>query len=186
MTSFFEVYFSRSSSWLTSELLPTVITTSLELIRHLFNFLSYFKYHLPKSKLTSLNESASLMTETKAGSNYDVIEGNEAIWCRCYWSAGCYVFLNLTKIECIVGELFKNKVKFVSVNSFVCWSYFSLGTFLNRFPLHIIRRENSAFPNFASFPGNFLKESQRAKEGKVLNCTHTLLLRKTSEKGTEK
>ena len=95
-------------------------------------------------------------------------------------------FLNLTKIECIVGELFKNKVKFVPVNSFVCWSYLSLGTFLNRFPLHIIRRENSAFPNFASFPVNFLKKSQRAKEGKVLNCTHTLLLRKTSEKGTEK
>ena len=90
MTSFFEFSFSRSSSWLTSELFPTVITTGLELIRHLFNFLRYFKYHLPKSKLTSPNESASLLTETKARSNYDVIEGNEAIWCWCYWSAGCY------------------------------------------------------------------------------------------------
>ena len=29
-------------------------------------------------------------------------------------------FLNLTKIQCIVGELFKNRVKFMSVNSFVC------------------------------------------------------------------
>ena len=95
-------------------------------------------------------------------------------------------FLNLIKIECIVGGLFKNKVKFVSVNSFVGGSYLSLGNFLNRFPLHIIRRENIVFPYFTSFPVNFLKEGQRAKEGKVLNCTHTLLLRKTSEKGTEK
>ena len=95
-------------------------------------------------------------------------------------------FLNLTKIECIVGELFKNRVKFMSVNSFVCWSYLSLGTFPNRFPLHIIRRENIVFPYFTSFPVNFLKEGQRAKEGKILNCTHTLPLRKTSEKGAEK
>ena len=55
-----------------------------------------------------------------------------------------------------------------------------------RFPLHIIRRENSVFPYFTSFPMNLSKEGQRAKEGKVLTCTHTLLLRKTSEKGTEK
>ena len=95
-------------------------------------------------------------------------------------------FLNLTKIECIVGELFMNRVKFMSVNSFVGGSYLSLGTFLNRFTWHIIRRENIVFPYFTSFPVNFLKEGQRAKEGKVLNCTHTLPLRKTSEKGAEK
>ena len=71
-------------------------------------------------------------------------------------------------------------------SSFVCGSYLSLGIFLNRFPLHIMRRENSVFPYFSSFPMNFLKEGQGAKEGKVLNCTHTLPLRKTSEKGTEK
>ena len=95
-------------------------------------------------------------------------------------------FLNLTKIEYIVGELLKNRVKFASASSFVCGSYLSLGIFLNRFPLHIMRRENSVFPYFSSFPVNFLKEGQGAKEGKVLNCTHTLPLRKTSEKGTEK
>ena len=42
------------------------------------------------------------------------------------------------------------------------------------------------FPYFTSFPMNLSKESQRAKEGKVLTCTHTLPLRKTFEKGTEK
>ena len=36
---------------------------------------------LPKFKLTSSNESASLLTETKARSDNDVIEGNDAIWC---------------------------------------------------------------------------------------------------------
>ena len=87
-------------------------------------------------------------------------------------------FLNLHKIECIVGELFKNRVKLV------CRSYLSLGTSLIRFPLHMIRGENSAFPFFTLFPVNFLKEGQRAEEGKVLNCRHTL--RKTSEKGTGK
>ena len=74
----------------------------------------------------------------------------------------------------------------MSANSFVCGSYPTSGTFLNRFPLYIIRRENSVFPYFTSFPMNLSKESQRAKEGKVLICTHTLLLRKTFEKGTEK
>ena len=74
----------------------------------------------------------------------------------------------------------------MSANSFVCGSYPTSGTFLNRFPLHIIRRENSVFPYFTSFPMNLSKEGQRAKEGKVLTCTHTLPLRKTSEKGTEK
>ena len=34
------------------------------------------------------------------------------------------------------------------------------------------------FSYFSSFPVNFLKEGQGAKEGKVLDCTHTLLLRK--------
>ena len=87
-------------------------------------------------------------------------------------------FLNLNKIECIVGEPFKNRVKLV------CRSYLSLGTFLNSFPLHMIRRENSAFPYFTLFPVNFLKDGQRAEGGKVLKCTHTL--RKTSEKGTGK
>ena len=42
------------------------------------------------------------------------------------------------------------------------------------------------FPYFTSFLVNFPKEGQRAKEEKVLNRTYTLLLRKTSEKGTEK
>ena len=36
---------------------------------------------LPKFKLTSSNESASLLTETKARIDNDVIEGNDAIWC---------------------------------------------------------------------------------------------------------
>ena len=56
-----------------------------------------------------------------------------------------FFFLNLTIIDCIVGGLFKNRVKFVSANSFVCGSYVSLGTFLNRFPLHTKRREHSIF-----------------------------------------
>ena len=38
----------------------------------------------------------------------------------------------------------------------------------------MIRRENSAFPFFTLFPVNFLKESQRAEEGKVINCRYTL------------
>ena len=84
-------------------------------------------------------------------------------------------FLILNKIECIVGELFKKLVR---------RSYLSLGTFLNRFPLQMIRRENSAFPYFTLFPVNFLKDDQRAEEGKILNYTHTP--RKNSEKGTGK
>ena len=108
-------------------------------------------------------------------------------FCRWTDSWGNDIFiLNLTKTECIVGGLFKNRVKFVSANSFVCGSYLSFGTFLNRFPLYIIRREESVFPYFTLFSVNFLKDSQRANEGKVLNCTHTLPLRKTAEKGTEK
>ena len=101
------------------------------------------------------------------------------------WGNDIFI-LNLIKTECIVGGLFKNRVKFVSANSFVCGSYLSFGTFLNRFPLYIIRREESVFPYFTLFSVNFLKDSQRANEGKVLNCTHTLPLRKTAEKGTEK
>ena len=75
-------------------------------------------------------------------------------------------FLNLTKIECIVGELFKNRVKFMSVNSFVCWSYLGLGTFLNRFPLHIIKRENIVFPYFTSFSREFPKGRSESKRRK--------------------
>ena len=71
-------------------------------------------------------------------------------------------FLNLIKTECIVGGLIKISVKLV------CGSYLSLGIFLNRFPLHIIRRENSEFPCFSSFPVNFPKEGQRAKREKYL------------------
>ena len=48
----------------------------------------------------------------------------------------------------------------------------------------MIRRENSAFPYFTLFPVNFLKDDQRAEEGKILNYTHTP--RKNSEKGTGK
>ena len=75
-------------------------------------------------------------------------------------------FLNLTKIECIVGELFKNRVKFMSVNSFVGGSYLSLGTFLNRFPLHIIKRENIVFPYFTSFSREFPKGRSESKRRK--------------------
>ena len=75
-------------------------------------------------------------------------------------------FLNLTKIECIVGELFKNRVKFMSVNSFVGGSYLSLGTFLNRFPLHIIRREDIVFPYFTSFSREFPKGRSESKRRK--------------------
>ena len=39
----------------------------------------FFLTQLPKCKLTSPNEFASLLTEIKARSDYDVIEGNEAI-----------------------------------------------------------------------------------------------------------
>ena len=78
MKSFFEVHFSRSSSWLASELSPTVITTSLDVIRHFFNFLRYFLDQLPEFKFTSPNESTSLLTEAKTRSDYDVIEGNES------------------------------------------------------------------------------------------------------------
>ena len=78
MKSFFEVHFSRSSSWLASELSPTVITTSLDVIRHFFNFLRYFLDQLPEFKFTSPNESTSLPTEAKTRSDYDVIEGNES------------------------------------------------------------------------------------------------------------
>ena len=111
------------------------------------------------------------------------------LWIFIHWAFVFYCIffiLNLTKTECIVGGLFKNRVKFVSANSFVCGSYLSFGTFLNRFPLYIIRREESVFPYFTLFSVNFLKDSQRANEGKVLNCMHTLPLRKTAEKGTEK
>ena len=71
-------------------------------------------------------------------------------------------FLNLIKTECIVGGLIKISVKLV------CGSYLSLDIFMNRFPLHIIRRENSEFPYFTSFPVNFPKEGQRAKREKYL------------------
>ena len=71
-------------------------------------------------------------------------------------------FLNLIKTECIVGGLIKISVKLV------CGSYLSLGISLNSFPLHIIRRENSEFPCFTSFPVNFPKEGQRAKREKYL------------------
>ena len=64
-------------------------------------------------------------------------------------------------------------MKFVFANSFLCGSYLSSGTFLNRFLLLIIRRENSVFPYFRSLPVNFSKEGQRAKEGKALNFMHT-------------
>ena len=39
---------------------------------------------------------------------------------RTYSSGNNIFFLNLIKIECIVSELFKSSVKFVSANSFVC------------------------------------------------------------------
>ena len=71
-------------------------------------------------------------------------------------------FLNLIKTECIVGGLIKISVELV------CGSYLSLAIFMNRFPLHIIRRENSGFPYFTSFPVNFPKEGQRAKRKKYL------------------
>ena len=100
-------------------------------------------------------------------------------FCLKIYSRGDEIFfLNLTKLKCIV--------KFLCASSFVCGSYLSLGIFLNRFLLHLIRKENSLFPYFISFPENVLVEGQRAKEGKVPSCTHTLPLRKTSEKGTEK
>ena len=35
----------------------------------------------PYSSFVHPNESVPLLTETKARSDYDVIEGNEAIWC---------------------------------------------------------------------------------------------------------
>ena len=79
MKSFFEVHFSRSSLWLASELSPTVITTSLDVIRHdFFNLLRHFLDQLPEFKFTSPNESTSLLTEAKTRSDYDVIEGNES------------------------------------------------------------------------------------------------------------
>ena len=81
MKSLFDVHFSRSSSWLASDLSPIIITTGLELARHLFNFLRYVLNQLPKFKLTSPNASSSLLTETKVRSDYDVIESNEAISC---------------------------------------------------------------------------------------------------------
>ena len=96
-----------------------------------------------------------------------------------------FSFLNLTKTECIVGELFKNQVNSCP-RIRLCADLIQPRVFLNRFPLHIIRRENSVFPYFISFPMDLSKESQRAKERKVLICTRTLLLRKTFEKGTEK
>ena len=79
MKSFFEVHFSRSSLWLASELSPTVITTSLDVIRHdSFNFLRCFLDQLPEFKFPSPNESTSLLTEAKTRSEYDVMEGNES------------------------------------------------------------------------------------------------------------
>ena len=69
-------------------------------------------------------------------------------------------------------------------NSFLYGSYLSSGTFLKRFPLLIIRRENSVFPYLRSLPVNFSKEGQRAKEGKYF-IVCTLPLWKTSEKRTE-
>ena len=62
-----------------------------------------------------------------------------------------------------------------------------LGFFSEQVPIvHNKKRENcvSLFHNV--FSVNFFKEGRWAKEGKVTNCTHTLPLRKTSEKGTEK
>ena len=56
----------------------------------------------------------------------------------------------------LVCRRFKNRVKFVSANSFVCGSYLSLGSFLNRFPLYIIKREKIAFPYFTTFLREFL------------------------------
>ena len=75
-------------------------------------------------------------------------------------------FLNLTKIECIVGELFMNKVKFVSVNSFVGGFYLSLGTFLKRFPLHIIRREKHCVSLFHIVFREFPKGRSESKRRK--------------------
>ena len=96
-----------------------------------------------------------------------------------------FFFLSLTKIDCIVGGLFKNRVKFVSANSFVgilC----QLRYFSEQVPTAHKKERAQHISYFTSFPVNFLKEGQRAKEGKFLNCTHILPLRKTSEKGTEK
>ena len=77
-------------------------------------------------------------------------------------------FSNLTMIEFIVGELFKNKVKLVSANSCV-WILSQLGYFSEHVTtLHIIRRENSVLPYFTSFSVNFLKDGWRAKEKKYL------------------
>ena len=58
----------------------------------------------------------------------------------------------------LVCRRFKNRVKFVSANSFVCGSYLSLGSFLNRFPLYIIRREKLRFLISQRFSVNFFKE----------------------------
>ena len=54
---------------------------------------------------------------------------------RTYSSGNNIFFLNLIKIECIVSELFKSSVKFVSANSFVCRSYLSLVTFSQQVPI---------------------------------------------------
>ena len=82
---------------------------------------------------------------------------------RTYSSGNNIFFLNLIKIECIVSELFKSSVKFVSANSFVCRFISPWLLFPNRFPLHIKKRENSVFPYFTSFPVNFLKDGLREK-----------------------
>ena len=103
------------------------------------------------------------------------------------WGNDIFI-LNLTKTECIVGGLFKNRVKFVSANSFVCGSYFSFGTFLNRFPLYIIRREESVFPYFTLFSVNFFWRTAREqmKEKYLIVRTHFpwgKLPRKEQKKG---
>ena len=58
-------------------------TSFVQLLALLFKSASQFK-------LASPNESASLLTEAKARSDYDVIEGKETTRCWRHWSADCY------------------------------------------------------------------------------------------------
>ena len=76
MKSALEVHFSRCS--LASEFFAHLYNNGLDLIRHLFNFSLEFLYWILQIQ-AQISKWICFLAETKARSDYDVIEGNDVI-----------------------------------------------------------------------------------------------------------
>ena len=88
--------------------------------------------------------------------------------------------MNVSSVNC-------SRISEICVREFVCVRISSkLLYFFEQVPIAHNREREQCNSLFHIISLKFLKEGQGAMEGKVLNCTHTLPLRKTSKKGTKK